>query len=410
MQKVMLLFATLSTFIVYANNESKLPIVYSDRYDMKLFGLEKDQPFDTEKYSKTAKKIKAAFGKDFYEPKGPISDKDLLMVHTQAYLDSLNSSLIVARIAEEYALSYMPNFILQWKLLYPIKLATEGTVKAAELAYANQKWAINLAGGYHHAEPDVGDGFCFFGDVAIAMKKLWEKDPNLRIFYIDCDAHQGNGVEITFKNLLKKGKDSDLIVFDLFGSGDYPTANLTPSESDRKLKEAFKKKGLIDPTEKIWERAKDIQQYIQYSYPLDVSDKTRSVDSNCYMQALDLLIEDLATETEKARKAQKKVFIFYNAGTDPYEFDTVAWLGVTKEKLAERDEKIWQFAKDKHIPLVMTLSGGYADKTKMSAADIIADSIINILTKVWGYTIVEQQPETPKPQSSIWSWLFGWGT
>lgn len=87
----------------------KLPIVYSDEYDMKLFGLEKEQPFDVEKYSKSAKKLKEAFGKEFYDPQGPISDADLLRVHTKEYLDSLKNSLIVARIAEEYALSHIPH-------------------------------------------------------------------------------------------------------------------------------------------------------------------------------------------------------------------------------------------------------------------------------------------------------------
>lgn len=303
----------------------------------------------------------------------------------------------------------IPNWVLQWKLIRPLKVATQGTVKAAELAYDNKEWAINLAGGFHHAEPRTGDGFCFFGDIQLAMMKLWEKDPNLRIFYIDCDAHQGNGVEITFHNLLKKGTDSDLVVFDLFGAGDYPVGNLTPSESFRKLQEVFKKKGIVDPTPEIYKRAKDIQQYIQYKYPLEIlaegkSKEDRRVDDTKYMAALNQLLADLKKETEKGRKAGKNLFIFYNAGTDPYELDKVAWLGVTKEKLQERDEKIWQFAKDYDIPLVMTPSGGYADKTKMCAADLIADSVINVLTKVWGYKTVEGYVNKPLPVCKPRTW------
>jgi acetoin utilization deacetylase AcuC-like enzyme len=53
--------------------------------------------------------------------------------------------------------------------------------------------SVCLAGGTHHAFREHGEGYCVFNDVAIAIRDLQDKQPNIRIMVVDTDAHQGNG-------------------------------------------------------------------------------------------------------------------------------------------------------------------------------------------------------------------------
>ena len=75
----------------------------------------------------------------------------------------------------------MPNFLLQKGLLNPMRYATGGTVLGAELAMING-WSINLGGGYHHAKSNSGEGYCFFADIPLAIKKLREKNEKIKEF------------------------------------------------------------------------------------------------------------------------------------------------------------------------------------------------------------------------------------
>jgi histone deacetylase 11 len=53
--------------------------------------------------------------------------------------------------------------------------------------------AINIGGGYHHAQCDKGGGFCVYSDVPIAATILREERLVDRVLIVDTDAHQGNG-------------------------------------------------------------------------------------------------------------------------------------------------------------------------------------------------------------------------
>ena len=70
--------------------------------------------------------------------------------------------------------------------------ATQGTVDASCLAI-ERKWAINLAGGYHHASGNSGGGFCIYPDISLAIENLRKFHRKTKILIVDLDAHQGNG-------------------------------------------------------------------------------------------------------------------------------------------------------------------------------------------------------------------------
>ena len=67
-----------------------------------------------------------------------------------------------------------------------------GAYKAIECG-----WAINLAGGYHHASKTRGEGFCVYADITLAAhyaRKMYP-DKVKKVMIVDLDAHQGNGHE-----------------------------------------------------------------------------------------------------------------------------------------------------------------------------------------------------------------------
>lgn len=71
-----------------------------------------------------------------------------------------------------------------------------GTITAIEAIYSGANIAINWCGGWHHAQRDNAEGFCYVNDISIGIQKLREKFK--RVLYIDLDTHHGNGVENAF--------------------------------------------------------------------------------------------------------------------------------------------------------------------------------------------------------------------
>ena len=68
----------------------------------------------------------------------------------------------------------------------------------------------------HHAEPDVGMGFCVFNNVACAAKYALSKLGLKRIAVVDYDVHHGNGTEAVFLT------SPDVLVISLHQDGLYP--------------------------------------------------------------------------------------------------------------------------------------------------------------------------------------------
>ena len=84
-------------------------------------------------------------------------------------------------------------------------------------------FAVNLGGGFHHANRDGGEGFCIYSDIALAIHML-RNDGSLaddgRVAYVDLDAHQGNGVCHVFR------RDDRVFIFDMYNSRIYPVSDV----------------------------------------------------------------------------------------------------------------------------------------------------------------------------------------
>jgi len=309
---------------------NKIPIIFSKHYDITLLGLQRLHPFDSEKYGRVYRYLVNKVGVDkdcFYIPE-IVSEKELLSVHTKEYLSSLNHSINIASIAELMMISLVPNFVLQGRVLKPMKYATGGTILGCQLAM-EYGWAINLSGGYHHAKSESGGGFCFFADIPIAVYKLFKENPELSIMIVDFDAHQGNGYASIFRD------DTRIHVFDVYNEEIYPYDVET-------------------------------KRYIEFEYPVK-----SYIEDRKYLSLLE-------GELGGAMVKSKPNLIVYNAGTDVLRGDPLGCMSISGDGIVKRDEIVFRNALNNKIPIVMVLSGGY---TKKSAA-IIGRSIENILKNV----------------------------
>ncbi len=313
-------------------NPQKPPIVFHSEYDIRAYGFQKLHDFDTEKYGKIAAVLKQSFVKNFYEP-ASVSQEDLKRVHTDDYLASLDSSLTLALIAKFNVLSYCSNSFAQSAILEPVKLATGGTILAAQLAL-KYGWAINLSGGYHHAKSDkpVVGGFCFINDSLVAAQKVLAERPNYRVLIVDLGAHQGNG------NAEIAEKDGRIGLFDMYNKDTWPG---------------------------------DVQKRINFDYPLPAGTK--------YAEYLTMV----KAELPKAINRVRPNLIIYNAGTDLLEGDLRGAFSLTKGAIIERDEFVFTQALERRIPILMVLSGGYHPTEGINT---ITESITNLWNKLLSST------------------------
>lgn len=125
----------------------------------------------------------------------PISDEQILSVHTQEHLDNLrlirHTDGLTRFDSDTYALPETPEIA---------RLSAGGVVKAVDEVMrrnANNGLAIVRPPG-HHAVPSRGMGFCILGNIAIAARHA-QKAYNLkRVLIVDYDVHHGNGTQDMF--------------------------------------------------------------------------------------------------------------------------------------------------------------------------------------------------------------------
>lgn len=184
--------------------------------------------------------------------------------------------------------------------------AVGGTVEAARYALMHGV-AMNLAGGTHHAFADHGEGFCVFNDVAVAAADLRATRDVRRVAVVDLDVHQGNGTHALFAG------DAATYTFSMHGRRNYPFTKVP---------------GTLD---------------------VELEDGT---DDATY---LSLLAEALPRVLRDARAD----VVFYLAGADPHEGDTLGRLRLTHDGLRRRDAMVLDMCREVGIPVAITMAGGY---------------------------------------------------
>ncbi len=276
-----------------------MKLVYSDRYDLNLG----DHVFPSVKYRLTKEKLLRdgiARPQDFLEP-NPASDEDVALVHHHDYIRKLKTGTLSYVEILRLEIPYSPE------LIRAVWLCAGGSTLAGRQALEDGV-AVNLGGGFHHAFPDHGEGFCVLNDVAIAIRSL-QKDKTIALaMTVDCDVHHGNGTAAIF-------------------SGDPTVFTLS------------------------------IHQERNYPYPkppskLDINLEDGAQDEE-YLAALEEGLDKSLAEFQPD-------LIFYLAGADPYREDQLGGLKLTLHGLEQRDRLVYERARAKRIPVVVTLAGGYA--------------------------------------------------
>jgi len=250
------------------------------------------------------------------QPAPPASDGELALAHTPGYIDAVSRGLLSPAQQREIGFPWSERMVAR------ARRSVGGTIAAARAAL-QEGVAANLAGGTHHAYADKGSGYCVFNDVAVAarlMQAEWHRrrpGQGLPVLVVDLDVHQGNGTAAIFRD------DPSVFTLSLHGARNFP----------------FRKE------------ASDLD--------VELPDGCGDED---YLRALD----DALARTWQ-RMAQPSV-AFYLAGADPYEGDRLGRLKLSAAGLAERDQRVFDTLRQRGVPTVMVMAGGYGHRIEETVA------------------------------------------
>jgi acetoin utilization deacetylase AcuC-like enzyme len=233
----------------------------------------------------------------------PATEDEVELVHKRNYLERLK---FMAGTDPTLGLQECEAPVSE-AVLKASYLAAGGTILACRKALETKSATITLQGGFHHAFPEHGEGFCLMNDMAIAVRVAQKLGMIQRAMIIDCDLHQGNGTAFIFKD------DPSVFTFSIHQENTYPD----------------KQKSNLD---------------------IGLDD---GIGDEEYLRQLHMHIPSII-------KNHQPELIIYQAGVDPYKDDQLGGLKLTKHGLAERDSFIVQTICRAGAPLAVTLGGGYA--------------------------------------------------
>jgi acetoin utilization deacetylase AcuC-like enzyme len=244
----------------------------------------------------------------------PLSEADLLRVHTRGYVDAVRSG-------EPRALAESQKF--PWSSeLFPSVLLTGGGALAAARRALRDGVAAALVSGFHHAHADHGEGFCTFNGLVVTIDALRAASAVQRVAVLDMDLHYGNG-----------------------------TASLAPARPY------------------LFNMSIYGNDYFQNQPFRDVAEVRHTDGPNHRSIALPngsgraemLAAMDAACAAILAWG--RPDLLLYQAGADPYREDPYSPLTLDYEDLAVRDRRVFEFAKAERVPVAWVLAGGYTKDT-----------------------------------------------
>ena len=293
----------LNLFRVLVGKRFPFQFVYSNEYWMVETGR---HVFPLQKYRLVYESLLAmgAMKENFLRPR-PAPDEDILLVHTARYLKRIKMGTLNRAELLALEIRYSPELV-RFALL-----SVGGTVLAARKAL-ECGLAVHLGGGFHHAFPDHGEGFCLLNDVAVAARKMIEEKLARKVMIVDCDLHQGNGTAAALAGR------KDIFTLSIHQMDIYPT-----------------EKPLSTVDVGLWAGDGDAK----------------------YLAEIGSHIPSIYNEFQPD-------LVLYLAGADPYEKDQLGGLSLTKAGLKERDKVVIENARRLKIPVAVVLAGGYAAEIK----------------------------------------------
>lgn len=236
------------------------------------------------------------------------SDTQLQRVHTAEYLHKVNSGGLSAKEQRRIGFPWTPELVER------SRRSTGATLDATAAAMAFG-FGVNLAGGTHHAFADMGQGFCIFNDVAVAVREAQQNASIRKAIVLDCDVHQGNGTASIF------AEDPNVFTCSIHCEKNYPFRRC---DGD-----------------------------LEIALPEGVEDEV-------YLAALDSAIQSNLPWADSD-------IVYYIAGADPFAGDRLGLFNLSADALAARDAMVFNACIDRGLPLVVTMGGGYASDIRQIA-------------------------------------------
>jgi acetoin utilization deacetylase AcuC-like enzyme len=224
----------------------------------------------------------------------PAPEADLLLVHSKDLVEQVKQN--------KFFDADTPNIadIFQYALL-----SAGASIKAAQLALDNQTAFSLMRPPGHHATRSSLGGFCYFNNIAIAIKKVINIIKRIAIVDIDC--HHGQGTQDIFQG------QTDILYISLHQRDIYPGTGLSSTNNC-------------------------------LNYPLGIGAREKE-----YLAVLDQALEHL--------KKFKPNLLAISAGFDTYKNDPLAGLSLELETY----KKIGQELKKFNLPIFAVLEGGYSE-------------------------------------------------
>ncbi len=256
----------------------------------------------------------------------PVGREEVLRVHEAGFVERLLGGTLDPAEIRRMELPYSPE------LVTATLLGCGGTLTAARLALKDGV-AVSIGGGFHHAHPDHGEGFCMLHDVAIALRRVLHEGAIRRAMVVDLDVHHGNGTAAIFPpagGAAAHTLRQRLPAGEMVGPGSASAEGVfTLSLHQRNNYPAYKPPSSID---------------------VHLEDGTDDAD---YLHALD---QALTAAFARFRPE----LIAYVAGGDPYFDDKLGGLELTIEGLKQRDAMVFRRAQAEGVPIFSVFAGGYA--------------------------------------------------
>jgi acetoin utilization deacetylase AcuC-like enzyme len=248
------------------------------------------------------------------EEPAPLTEADLLRVHTPDYIDAVRSGEPRA-LAESQKFPWTPQ-------LYPSVLLTGGGCLAAADRALQDGIAAALVSGFHHAHADHGEGFCTFNSLVVTIDALRTRGRIRTAAILDMDLHYGNG---TASLAVERPY---LFNMSIYGN-DYHQNQAFRDVSVRRHQDGPNHRSIVLP-----------------------NGAGRS-------ETLAALEEGFGQILANGRPD----LLLYQAGADPYREDPYSPLLLDHDDLLARDRRVFELAKEEDLPIAWVLAGGYTEDT-----------------------------------------------
>lgn len=262
------------------------------------------------KFALIAEELRAWPDLEFIEP-APVSEDDLLRVHTREYIDAVKTGE-PRELAESQKFPWSPQ-------LFPSVCLTSGGCLAAARRALRDGVSAALVSGFHHSCADHGEGFCTFNGLIVAADALLAAGEIKRFAVLDMDLHYGNGTAQL------AATRPHVLAVSVYGNdfvSNVPYRDVTIR------------------------RHEDGANHRSFALPAGCDRATLL----CTMEEAFPLLADFQPD-----------LLLYQAGADPYREDPYSPLALDHDDLLARDERVFAFARQHRLPLAWVLAGGYTE-------------------------------------------------